>query len=89
MRPPVDYPVANRMMAAPPDEPINYAALLDRYAAKQLITDDMIQSACRSMEAAQQLPYAARPVPVDTRPGLRPCTDLVIDRLLKVMRLAH
>ena len=91
MYPPVDYPVNDDAgMAAQTGgsegEPITYAALLDRYAAEQPITEDMIQSACLNMEAAQQLPFAARPSPVTGTGPERVRSDALLARLLKSIR---
>jgi hypothetical protein len=98
MQPPVDYPVnedtgANTLAGTSLAGPITYAALLDRFAAEQPITADMIHAACLSMEAAQQFPFATRPRPVSrhftealSTDGVGNAdmqTDDVISRLLK------
>ena len=70
-------------MSGSEGEPITYAALLDRYAAEQPITEDMIHSACLNMEAAQQLPFAARPLPVSGTGPARVRSDALLARLLK------
>ena len=38
---------------------ITYAALLDRHAAEEPITDEMVRRACLRMEPAQRWPFAA------------------------------
>ena len=40
---------------------ITYAALLDRHAAEEPITDEMIRRACLRMESAQTWPFADAP----------------------------
>jgi hypothetical protein len=62
MRQPVDYPLKDddRFPSTSVDE-MTYAALLDRHDAELRITEEMIRSACRRIEAAQQFPFAQRP----------------------------
>lgn len=81
MYPPVDYPVSNNSDSAANADEMTYAALMDRHAAQQPITKEMIQSACASMEAAQQLPAATRPAPIREAH-----TDAMLTRLLKAIR---
>lgn len=62
MRQPVDYPLPEDDWL--PDNGVDgmtYAALLERHDAQLQITEEMIRSACRRIEAAQQLPFANRP----------------------------
>lgn len=69
MQAPLDYPVTDQPIGSSvKTEDITYAKLLDRHAAKQQITDEMIRQACLLMEAAQQLPFAhkASPKPLDS-----------------------
>ena len=40
---------------------ITYAALLDRHAAEEPITDEMVRQACLRMESAQSWPFGALP----------------------------
>jgi len=56
--PPTDYPKDSDNLTVNHSD-ITYAALLDRAAAEQPITDEMIRAACLKMEAAQQFPFAA------------------------------
>lgn len=58
---PVDYPVnedtCSDTSAVNPSE-ITYAALLDRFDSEQLITNKMIDQACRKIDTAQQFPFS-------------------------------
>jgi hypothetical protein len=57
--PPIDYPQDNDGSQTPQSN-ITYAALLDRAAAEEPITEDMIREACNNMDAAQQFPFATQ-----------------------------
>ena len=62
MYPPVDYAVNDDTSnIAPSSEDMTYAALLDRHASEEVITEAMIQSACLHIETAQQFPTACKP----------------------------
>lgn len=69
MQQPLDYPLddtaddTNSSSSSPArasgaSDVMTYAALLDRYESEEPITDEMIHHACRSMDAAQQFPFA-------------------------------
>ncbi len=58
MLPPADYPKEIDNLKSNQAD-LTYAALLDRAAAEQPITDEMIRAACLKMEAAQQFPFAS------------------------------
>ncbi len=85
MQNPVDYPVTEDT-AGPLDGTLTYAALFDLHEAQQPITEDMIRCAALNMEAAQQLPFAARPETIDTNFVERSKSGPVLTRLLKVIR---
>ena len=59
---------------------ITYAALLDRHAAEEPITDEMVRRACLRMESAQSWPFAAAPHASADNPGR------TIARLFRVRR---
>lgn len=62
MRPPVDYPVKDDTKSGiQKSEDMTYAALLDKHESKEVITESMIQSACLSIETAQQYPNVSKP----------------------------
>ena len=48
---------------------ITYAALLDRHAAEEPITDEMIRRACRRMETVQSWPFAPAPQSAEDAPA--------------------
>lgn len=81
MYPPIDYPIHKESHSSPITGEITYANLLDRFATEQEITEDMIQSACLSLEAAQQFPFVANSEPFHNEPTLP-----IITRLFKVLR---
>ncbi|MGQ7845387.1 hypothetical protein ACUNV4_12970 [Granulosicoccus sp. 3-233] len=85
MQTPVDYPV-NEDAAGQLDGPLTYATLFDLHEAQQPITEDMIRSAVLNMEAAQQMPFAARPETIDTNFAGRSRTAPVLSRLWNVIR---
>lgn len=85
MQTPVDYPVTEDV-AGQLDGPLTYAALFDLHAAQQPITEDMIQSATQNLEAAHQLPFAARPETIDPNFAARGKVAPVLSRLLNVIR---
>ncbi|ASJ76253.1 hypothetical protein [Granulosicoccus antarcticus] len=86
MQAPVDYPVSDDIANSSLSGPMTYAALLARHDAAQHITVDMIRSATVSMEAAQQLPFAARPETIDSNFAARARSEAILSRLLKVIR---
>lgn len=86
MQVPVDYPVSDDAANTSHNGPMTYATLFDRHAAELHITIDMIRSATRSMEAARQFPFAARPEKIVTDFAPRARRQAVLSRLLKVIR---
>ena len=62
MKAPLDYADGDALGVEAGD--ITYAALLDRHAAEEPITDEMIRRACRRTESAQSRPFAASPKPI-------------------------
>jgi hypothetical protein len=64
MNPPIDYPIDDEKEPSQQSLPVTYATLMDRYASEEVITNGMIQSACTSMETAQQFPQATKAEPV-------------------------
>ncbi len=86
MQAPVDYPVSEDAAITSHIGPMTYAALFERHDAEKHITDDMIYSATRSMEAAQQFPFAARPKTINTNFTAPARSEAVLSRLLKVIR---
>ncbi len=81
MLPPTDYPQKSESSPHSPTD-ITYAALLDRAAAEQPITDEMIREACVKMEAAQQYPFANK----DTQENLDEVAAAPIKQLLTKLR---
>ena len=59
MQAPLDYAANDADPIGVEAGDITYAALLDRHAAKEPITDEMIRRACLRMEAAQSWPSVA------------------------------
>ena len=58
MHAPLDYDAGNETEALGLEAgDITYAALLDRHAAEEPITDEMIRLACLRMESAQAWPF--------------------------------
>ena len=86
MQAPVDYPVSDDAANTSHNGPMTYAALFERHVAEEHITDDMIYSATRSMEAAQQLPFVTRPETINSNFAVPPRSEAVLSRLLKVIR---
>lgn len=86
MHAPVDYPVTDDAAKTAYNGPMTYAALFERHDAALLITVDMIRSATRSMEAAQQFPFATRPETIDSNFVARTRSEAVLTRLLKAIR---
>ena len=86
MQAPVDYPVSDDAANTSQTGPMTYATLFDRHDAEEHITDDMIYSATRSMEAAHQFPFATRPETVNSKFTAPARTEAVLARLLKVIR---
>ena len=86
MQAPVDYPVSDDAANTSHIGPMTYAALFDRHDAEEHITDDMIYSANRSLEAAQQFPFATRPETVNSNFKAPARSEAVLSRLLRVIR---
>ena len=63
MQAPLDYAIGDADALGVEAGDITYAALLDRHAAEEPITDEMIRRACLRMESAQGWPFAATPDP--------------------------
>ena len=66
MNPPRDYPIESPVpddsgCGLGADQPITFAALLDRHDAELPISDEMIREACVQMDAAQPYPFSAAP----------------------------
>lgn len=63
MHAPLDYAANDSDALGVEAGDITYAALLDRHAAEEPITDEMIRQACLRMETAQSWPFANAPHP--------------------------
>lgn len=77
MNPPLDYPTENDVQpndAAQAD--ITLATLIDRHASEQPVTTEMIEQACRRMDAAHEFTIVAQENAIDSG----------IARILKVFR---
>ena len=61
MQAPLDYAANEADILGVEAGDITYAALLDRHAAEEPITDEMIRRACLRMESAQTWPFAENP----------------------------
>ena len=86
MQAPVDYPVSDDAANTSHNGPMTYAALFERHDAEEHITVDMIYSATRSMEAAQQFPFVTRPETINSNYAVPALSEAVLSRLLKVIR---
>ena len=80
MQAPLDYAANEADALGVEAGDITYAALLDRHAAEEPITDEMIRRACLRMETAQAWPFAAAPEESPRHTGG------AIGRLLRVLR---
>lgn len=85
MQNPIDYPVADDNGSLPPG-PMTVGLLLDMHKAQQPITEEMIRSATRNLEAAQQFPFAGPPETIDPDVSSRHRSEPVLARLLDVIR---
>ena len=69
MQAPLDYAANESDVLGVEAGDITYAALLDRHAAEEPITDEMVRRACLRMETAQPWPFASAPHASDDTPG--------------------
>jgi len=86
MKAPLDYATGEGDALGVEAGDITYAALLDRHAAEEPITDEMIRRACLRTESAQSWPFTDPEAPSSTGTTAGATTGATLARLFRVLR---